>query len=133
MDAIVIGAGIIGSSIAWRLAQRGLKVALLDAGAAGGEASWAGAGMLAPGGEIGERNDWSDFALRSRALYPGFVEELRETGVPIDFQPNGAIEAVILAGINNIESSHPEHHRPTEYYRKPAQFASHGQPPTHRG
>jgi glycine oxidase len=95
MDAIVIGAGIIGSSIAWRLAQRGLKVALLDAGAAGGEASWAGAGMLAPGGEIAERNDWSDFALRSRALYPGFVEELRETGVPIDFRPNGAIEVAL--------------------------------------
>ena len=48
-DVVVIGAGIIGGSIAWRLAQRGIRVLLLDAGVMGAEASWAGAGMLAPG------------------------------------------------------------------------------------
>src|SRR4051812_29507996 len=93
MDAIVIGAGIIGSSIAWRLAQRGCRVTLLDAGRAGGEASWAGAGMLAPGGEVTERTHWSEFALHSLRLYPEFVAELRqESGCPIDFQRNGALE-----------------------------------------
>ena len=75
-DAIVIGAGIIGASIAWRLAQRGLQVTLIDAGQAGREASWAGAGMLAPGGEITEQTDWSAFALHSHSLYSGFVAEL---------------------------------------------------------
>src|SRR5215475_11023567 len=93
MDVIVIGAGIIGSSIAWRLAQKGLKVALLDAGKAGAEASWAGAGMLAPGGEVDERTEWSDFALQSARLYADFVAELvNETGCPIDYQRCGALE-----------------------------------------
>ncbi|HTM51997.1 MAG TPA: FAD-dependent oxidoreductase [Bryobacteraceae bacterium] len=93
MEAIVVGAGIVGSSIAWRLAQRGARVTLLDAGRAGGEASWAGAGMLAPGGEVTERTQWSDFALHSLRLYPDFVAELQEeTGCPIDFQRSGAIE-----------------------------------------
>jgi glycine oxidase len=93
MDAIVIGAGIIGSSIAWRLAQGGVRVTLLDAGRVGGEASWAGAGMLAPGGEVTERTEWSDFALHSLQLYPEFITELRnESGCPIDYQRNGAIE-----------------------------------------
>src|SRR5438067_1965195 len=93
MDVIVIGAGIIGASIAWRLAQRGLSVALLDAGKAGGEASWAGAGMLAPGGEVIERTKWSDFALYSLRLYPDFIAELQgETGCCIDYQRSGAIE-----------------------------------------
>jgi len=30
-DAIIVGAGIIGASIAWRLSQSGLRVLLLDA------------------------------------------------------------------------------------------------------
>jgi glycine oxidase len=93
MPVIVIGAGIIGLSIAWRLAQRGLRVTLIDAGKAGGEASWAGAGMLAPGGEVTERTEWSDFALHSLQLYSGFVAELeQESGCAIDYQRTGALE-----------------------------------------
>jgi glycine oxidase len=92
-DVAVIGAGIIGSSIAWRLAQAGCRVTILDAGAFGGEASWAGAGMLAPGGEIEHRSAWADFALESMSLYPGFVAELQqESGCLIDYQRHGAVE-----------------------------------------
>jgi glycine oxidase len=91
-DVAVIGAGIIGSSIAWRLAQSGCNVALLDAGVLGGEASWAGAGMLSPG-ELEERSPWTDFAFQSLALYPEFVAELqRESGFTIDYQRHGALD-----------------------------------------
>ena len=93
-SAVIVGAGIIGSSIAWRLAGRGVKVTLLDAGRLGAEASWAGAGMLAPGGEIVERSPWSDLALESLRLYPEFVRELSsDSARSIDFQRDGAIEA----------------------------------------
>ena len=47
-DVVVVGGGIIGGAIAFRLAQEGLRVALLDSGDMGREASWAGAGMLSP-------------------------------------------------------------------------------------
>lgn len=92
-DVAVIGAGIIGGSIAWRLAQRGLSVLLLDAGVMGAEASWAGAGMLAPGGEIEQRGPWPEFALDSFRQYRGFVEELEaESGAGIDFRQDGAVD-----------------------------------------
>jgi glycine oxidase len=92
-DAIVAGAGIIGGSIAWRLAQAGLRVLLLDAGRMGEEASWAAAGMLAPGGEFEAPSPLASFALGSLRAYPAFVAELEsETGLPIDYRRLGAIE-----------------------------------------
>jgi glycine oxidase len=92
-DAIVIGAGIVGGSIAWRLAQAGMSVTLLDAGELGGEASWAGAGMLAPGGEFTAQTPLARFALESLGLYPAFVQELEsEARARIDYRRSGAVE-----------------------------------------
>ena len=47
-DAIVVGAGIIGSAIAWELAKEGRRVVLFDRGPVGRAASWAAAGLLTP-------------------------------------------------------------------------------------
>ena len=44
---VVVGAGVIGLGIAWRLAQAGCSVTVYDKGQAGRGASWAAAGMLA--------------------------------------------------------------------------------------
>lgn len=82
----ILGAGIIGGSIAWRLGQADVRVTLFDAGLAGGETSSAGAGMLSPGGEFDRPSVWFDLGIESMSMYPKFVEELRaETGVPVDF------------------------------------------------
>jgi glycine oxidase len=90
---IVAGAGIIGLTCAWRLARCKIPVTVFDAREAGGEASWAGAGMLAPGGEMEEGSPLAEMALRSLEMYPEFVDALREaSGVPIDYQRCGALE-----------------------------------------
>src|SRR5579862_474283 len=91
----IIGAGIIGSSIAWRLAQSGVHVTLFDAGTLGGETSSAGAGMLSPGGEFEKPSVWFDLGTESMRMYPAFVDELRTaTGVPVDFQICGCRQFV---------------------------------------
>src|SRR5438445_12489143 len=45
-DAIVLGAGIVGTSIALHLAKRGLSVALLDRRGPGEETSYGNAGII---------------------------------------------------------------------------------------
>ncbi len=89
----IAGAGIVGMSLAWRLSQAGFTVTVYEKGTVGAEASWAGAGMLAPGGEYEDDSPAARLAIESRALYPGFVRELeRATQSSIDLQETGAID-----------------------------------------
>ncbi len=78
-DVLVIGGGIIGCSIAWRLAQAGMKVTVLDRAEPGGEASSAAGGMLAPLGEMLEPRTFSELCVASRNLYPRFAAEIEES------------------------------------------------------
>ena len=105
-DVAIIGGGIIGLSIAWRLAQAGAEVTVYDVGVLGGEATWAGAGMLAPGGEIEEHTPWLDLATESLARYPSFVDELNEAGASrIDFRICGAFDVAFTgAGAADLDA-----------------------------
>lgn len=78
LDAVVVGAGAIGLSCAWRAAQRGLSVRVLERDEPGSGASGVAAGMLAPVGEAtwGEER-FLDAAVASHALWPDFADELR--------------------------------------------------------
>lgn len=100
-EILIVGGGLIGSAIAWRLAQKGARVTIADAGNLGGEASPAGAGMLSPGAEFGQPSVWLDLGLESLRLFPAFVEELQaETGLDVDFRmfhpEDGMVDAAAL-------------------------------------
>ena len=78
-DVVVVGAGAIGLSIAWRAAQRGLGVVVLDRGRVGQGTSHYAAGMLAPVAEVTPGEEpLLELGLRSARQYPRFVEELLE-------------------------------------------------------
>jgi glycine oxidase len=97
-DAVVIGAGLIGSTIALRLAQDGLRVALLEKNAPGREASWAGAGMLSPAPDIPAAIPLAPFGRASLSLYPQFIAEVEEiSGRSAGYRGNGAIELLFSA------------------------------------
>jgi len=76
-DVLVVGGGPIGLASAWRAAQRGLRVMVLDAGEPG--AWYVAAGMLAPIAELkaGEE-ELLELGVRAAAGYPAFCAELAE-------------------------------------------------------
>jgi glycine oxidase len=78
-DVVVIGGGVIGLAVAWRAAQRGLAVRVIERGELGGGASYVAAGMLAPVTEAdpGELA-LLELGLRSAAEWPAFAAELTE-------------------------------------------------------
>jgi glycine oxidase len=75
---IVVGGGLIGCAIAFRLAQQKLRVRVFDRGQPGCEASSAGAGMIAPQGETVEPDGFYQLCAASRDLYPRFATEIEE-------------------------------------------------------
>ncbi|HVF80067.1 MAG TPA: glycine oxidase ThiO, partial [Solirubrobacteraceae bacterium] len=92
-DVAVIGGGIIGLAIAWRAAQRGLSVCVLELGALGAGASHVAAGMLAPVTEAdpGELA-LLELGLRSARAWPAFAEELAQAaGADPGLRHSGAL------------------------------------------
>ncbi|CAL9577619.1 Glycine oxidase [Nocardiopsis dassonvillei] len=95
---VVVGGGLAGRVTAWRAAQAGLRVTLVEpdpvtdpAGARA--ASAVAAGMLTPATEavFGEE-PLMEFGIRSAALYPGFVAELEEaSGVATGYRTTGTL------------------------------------------
>ena len=78
----VIGAGIIGLSCAWEMAQRGSHVTLFDSGFHPGRgASWAAAGMLAPAyeaaGEPGANPKLFDLCIESARQWSAMSGAIR--------------------------------------------------------
>src|SRR5712691_9627724 len=98
-DVVIIGAGVIGLAIAWRLAQRGAAVTVFDKAAAGAGASHAAAGMLAICAEA-EPGEEALVALgrTSQSLWPGFAHELeRAAGFSIDLRCEGTLVVALTA------------------------------------
>ena len=97
-DAVVIGAGLVGSAIALRLAQGGLRVALLEKNVPGREASWAGAGMLSPAPDTPASIPLVPLSRASLSLYPQFVAEIEEiSGRRTGYRSDGTIELLFSA------------------------------------
>src|SRR5690606_19541840 len=91
-DVVVAGAGVIGLASAWRLAQRGAAVAVVDP-APGSGASGVAAGMLAPVTEarLGEE-PLLRLNLASWARWPAFAAEVEDAGGrPVGYRDDGTL------------------------------------------
>jgi glycine oxidase len=114
LDVLVVGGGVIGLSCAWRLAQGGARVAVLERGEPGCGATRVAAGMLAPVGELtfGEP-ELLELTLAAARFYPEFVAELEAaTGETTGYERLGALhvaldrdEAAQLRRVHDLQRS----------------------------
>jgi glycine oxidase len=104
----VIGAGIIGASIAEELAHRGAEVTMLDMRAPGRGASWASAGLLAPYTEADRDSPLLAMGVRSLAMFDDFVRRAHETsGRAIEYARKGTLEVALEAGdVAHLKATH---------------------------
>jgi glycine oxidase len=95
----IIGAGVIGLGIAWRLAARGAAVMVFDKGAAGAGASHAAAGMLAACAEAEPGEDaLVTLGRESQARWPAFAAELEQaSGVDVGLRSEGTLVLALTA------------------------------------
>jgi len=92
VKALVIGGGIIGSSVAWRLASEGIQVSVFERGRLGLEASWAAAGLISPQAETHEPGALFDLAVAGKKSLDAVVERLiAESGVDPEYDRHGVL------------------------------------------
>lgn len=95
VDVAIVGGGIIGLSLAWRLAARGHSVCVLEREQPGAGASSVAAGMLAPVSEVESSEQGRRalaLALRSATLWRDFGRELEAaSGASIGLSQAGTL------------------------------------------
>jgi glycine oxidase len=96
-DAIIVGGGVIGLTCAWRAAERGARVCVLERDRPAAGATGVAAGMLAPVGEA----SWGEehllaLNLESLRRWPDFAEQLeQEAGLGTGFAQRGALHVAV--------------------------------------
>jgi glycine oxidase len=91
-DVLVVGGGVVGLSLAYALAQRGVQTEVVDRAEAGRGASWAAAGILPPPSTALDDDPLEQLRVRSHALHFQWARQLQdETGVDSQLRRSGGI------------------------------------------
>lgn len=95
-DAIVVGGGLVGASIAYGLVRRGLAVAMVDESDVAFRASRGNFGLIWVQGKGRGMPAYAGWTLRSSRLWPTFAAELEDrTGIGIHYSRQGGVHVCL--------------------------------------
>ena len=120
-DVAVVGGGIVGLACAWRAAQRGMSVVVLERDRLGAGASQVAAGMLAPVTEADFGEDaLLELNLAGAECWPRFAPELGSaSGLACGFRESGALvvatDADDAAELERLTELHRELGLPSQW------------------
>lgn len=106
MKIVIIGAGVAGLGIGWRLAKAGASVTVLERAQVGNGATSASGGMVASAVEVGvAQSPETALAAKANGLWPGFAAELEaESKIAVGYRRSGAL----IVPMGGVETD-PQH------------------------
>jgi glycine oxidase len=118
-DILVVGGGIVGAAIAYRLVKDGLAVTLVERGEIGREASWAAGGLLTPVHLAEYPGPLAGLCKAGHRLYEPLVRELREfSSIDPEYRANGLLFPITNDGdeeaAHALEAWKRQNDQPTE-------------------
>src|SRR5690625_565530 len=110
-DVIIVGGGVIGSSIAFYLSEQGKKVLILEKDKLASKASSAAAGMIGAQSELENNDALFQLACKSREMFPNLAQKLKSlSGIDIDFVTNGILKiAETNEDVSSLQSNTSTH------------------------
>ena len=124
-DFIIVGGGLIGLLTARELRASGARVTVIDRGLCGGEASWAGGGILSPLYPWRYPQPVTALAQWGQQAYPYLAEALtEEAGIDAEWTPSGMLILAVSAAECVLARRWAEHHQQRIEWPTGAQIAA---------
>jgi len=105
-DVVIVGAGVIGCSIAYSLRKQGIDVVVLEKDEVGAQASQAASGMLAPLKPFADPSDpYTRLLLSSLARFPDLVPELEDASdMCLAYQSSGTLRVMQTKRLSRLRA-----------------------------
>ena len=91
-DVLVIGGGLVGSAVAFGIAETGTRVIMLDEGDRAFRAARGNAGLVWYQGKGAGMKRYQEWSLEATKVWPEFAEKLQGlTGIDVSYQKKGGL------------------------------------------
>ncbi len=102
-DVAIIGGGVIGCSIAYQLAKRGIRSTIFEKDCLASSASGATGGIVGPIWYVDHTiGPYFDLAMRSFEMFPALTQELKDTGIDPEYRQNGVMKVALTDELYGI-------------------------------